>query len=326
MEKLNGWKKAGLILAEGMQVFGEGLTGKDFGSGRTREAMQRYNQQQRLLEMRQDAELGLKGYERLSPEDTKEYLTNKMRTEKTPALGKAEGGVVGLADGSTFKDGQIFDKDGSVVGEYAEGYEPKPAKFYMDRTGDYLTIGGNYYRWNPDLAGKMSGLQTKPQAQEIHSTLDKINQQLKESGRSGAWEPSTTRAGGNTFRYNPYGGFQPATPMQQTPPAPFGSPAMQSPIASNQPSTGEDEVRRAIMRAIQNGESQENIIEGIKAEGYDPQQFADLFQGDGIEDFRKSFLDSIAEASPLPKEERKSYIDALSQQVSRRRKNKTGAR
>lgn len=320
-EKLSGWQKAALVLAEGMAAFGEGMTGQPFHSNFQR--MQSQRQQQKLLEMRQDAELGLKGYERLSSEEVNDYLTTTKKMGKTPSLGKADGGVVATPDGSTYKDGQIFDKGGKVIGEYAEGYEPKPAKFFIDRTGDYLTIGDNYYRWNADLAEKMTGLKAKPKPEEINATLNKLNSQLSESGQGGSWQPSTTRVGGNTFRYQPY-----SMPTAQQMPISEQSPMTGQPLAQETPQetpvSSRFEVENAIQNALSNGESMKNIIEGIRAEGYDPKDFEHLFNKTQSKTARKSFLKSVMDGSPLSDNEKQYYIEALSRQVDRRRSNNAG--
>jgi len=267
--------------------FAEGFKGAmaGVGGGEYVQALQ----QKRMAEMRMDAEMGIRGFQRMGDFEVKQHLAEQKLMEKTKGY-VAEGGAVLPPEGTKAVNGQLINKQGEVVGEYAPGYEPKPLANQVPRAGDILNVGRSYYKFNPELAQKM-GAEGVSQ-QDLVDMRDKIKRSFPTA--QGNWIPSTVRMGASTYRYQP-------TMQEQSPDIAFQdwqggnqgqSVATQprSPIAQANPMTLQ--MRQAVGNAIQNKIPRAEILKGIQDEGMNPNDFADLIgtYDENISPLRRNLL------------------------------------
>lgn len=209
-------------------------------------------QRNRKFKMRLDAELAVRGYEPMNGDEVKEFAFSQR------AKGfKAGEGAATLPEGSKAKGGKITDKSGTMIGEYAKGFEPTKVKKLQEDDGSVVSLGGTYYKYNPDLAMKMRGYEAKSSAARMKEIKEKLNEEFED----GTWTPTYDNFGANTFKYTPAQNEN--LEEQNDEAALINEKKMQ--------------IRNAIQNALAQGADKNEIIAGIKEEGLDPVDFADIF-------------------------------------------------
>jgi hypothetical protein len=314
------------------QTVGAGLSGFAEGFNRTYPQALQMAQQERLAEMRMDAEMGIRGFERMNDFETKQYNANQKLLEKTKGYATTEGGAVIPPKGTKAVEGQFVDKQGNVVGEYAPGNESKPLANQIQKTGDVFNVGGNYYRWNPELAQRM-GAEGMASEKDLRDMRDKIKASFPTA--RGNWVPSTVRMGGSTYRYQP-------TLQEQSPEMAFQdwqanktnqvnpqgvatqtpSPLAQTLSSVTQVNPMTLQVRQAVQNAISKNIPRNDIIKGIQDEGMNPNDFADLLgtYDEKTSSLRRTFLGDILTGAGLGGLGVVNMIQALSSMIDEKKK------
>ncbi len=231
-------------------------------------------QQERQNQMMMDARMFEHGYERIDPKDNEEELKQAIWEKKAEGYPVAGGGAVGIPIGGKAKDGIIYDAQGNEKGSYT-GEAPKPVSNLVSGYGKNIVRIGNLWYKAPDPSN----------ADDINSVVEKLNKSYQGGG---SFIPSTKSVGEVTYHYQPsieeqYGGwrqqngFQNA-PIQQMPiETPMQAP-IQSPVSTIQPPKAVIQMRNMVSNAVAEGASLEEILQGIKDEGMNPMDYADLLK------------------------------------------------
>jgi len=241
-------------------------------------------QQRELAEMRQDAQMGIRGFQRLDDNEIKDHVREQYLLRKTKGF-VAEGGAVLPTKGEK--------------NEYLPGYEPKPLSTQIKKSGDYLAIGNTYYKFNLELAEKMGVREAAPK-----SAIDKIIKEFSNTVANSAptWNPPTPQApmAAPTYR---------AVPMS----------ALDEESA---PTLSErDEVRLAIENAMSKNIPRADIIQGIIEEKHNPNDYNDLLNSYDAKSptIRRKVLGDTISKTGVNEKERLSIYAALSNDVNKRK-------
>jgi len=199
------------------------------------------------------------------------------------------------------------------------------------------------------------GIKEKPSSGMLKDFRNQIEEQFQ--GLQGSWLPSTVRMGGQTYRYQPsigeqYGVSRPRVdPMAQLqaqekfnqwqqqnnmapkslpaqtepiqPKSPFGNQPIKTPMANSKEYQA---LRKAIQIAIEKRIPLDEVISGIKKQGFNPMDFHDLFFQYATPEKlnRRSFFDRLLRGVGFNDDVRGGVREYLEQGVEQRKRDLMG--
>jgi hypothetical protein len=261
-------------------------------------------QQRSMVQMRIDAELGTRGYERMEGSDIKDYLVNQQR----PSYSTKDEGSAVIPTDSKLTNGQVLNKTGQVVGEYAPGYEPKPLKD-TEQTGSVIRVGNNYYRWNEDLAKRISGQAIKPTVKDLNKSFSGVAKTFN-------------LPGGNLTVTNKQGvSHVDIVPTQEQTQQPIAQPVSSAP---NDLEMRKSMMQQAVQNAVKQGASQDEIMAGIQEEGFNPNEFMNLSMAQPQDNLRQYALNGVLGGVGFSQMSNDDIKRVLINQLERKVKKYTG--